>query len=79
LASAISLTTRRRCCISWQRIREPGGPDNASFAELIDVTQWLCLPAERADDVAAALVEARVDAERSREHGSSGREVVTIW
>src|SRR6266568_8558493 len=36
-----------------------------------------CQPS--ADDVAAALVEARVDAEHPQDLCSSGREVVTIW
>jgi len=61
----------------WTR---PGGPDYASFAELVDVTRRrLCLPAARADDVGAALVAAGVDPGHPADLGSSGREVVTIW
>jgi SAM-dependent methyltransferase len=61
----------------WTR---PGGPDYASFAELVDVTRRrLCLPADRADDVGDALLEAGVDPECPADLGSSGREVVTIW
>src|SRR6266487_359617 len=63
--------------VSWSR---PGGPDYASFAELVDVTRRrLCLPAARADDIGAALVAADVDPEHPADLGSSGREVVTIW
>ncbi len=63
--------------VSWTR---PGGPDYASFAELVDVTRRrLCLPAARADDIGGALVAAGVDPEHPADLGSSGREVVTIW
>lgn len=62
---------------SWTR---PGGPDYASFAELVDVTRRrLCLPAARADDIGTALVAAGVDPGHPADLGSSGREVVTIW
>lgn len=62
---------------SWRR---PGGRDYASFDELADVTRRrLCLPPERAGEVAAALAEAGVDRAHPVDLGSSGREVVTIW
>lgn len=62
---------------SWTR---PGGPDYASFAELADVTRRrLCLPAERAGEVAAALTASGVDPAHPADLGSSGREVITIW
>ena len=62
---------------SWAR---PGGPDYASFAELVDVTRRrLCLPADRADEVGVALIAAGVDPRQPADLGSSGREVVTIW
>jgi SAM-dependent methyltransferase len=62
---------------TWLR---PGGRDYADFAELVDVTRRrLCLPAERADEVAEALVETGADPERPVDLGTSGREVVTIW
>jgi SAM-dependent methyltransferase len=61
----------------WQR---PGGADYASFAELTDVTRRrLCLPADRADDIAQALVEAGADPDHPVDLGTSRREVVTIW
>ena len=61
----------------WQR---PCGADYASFAELTDVTRRrLCLPPERADDVAQALVEAGTDPDHPVDLGTSRREVVTIW
>jgi len=60
--------------------RRPGGPDYPSMAELAEVTRRrLCLPPERAGDVAAALVEAGVDPARPQDLGSSGRDVLTIW
>jgi hypothetical protein len=63
-----------------ERWRRPGGADYASFAELTDVTRRrLCLPPERSDEVASALVESGVDPQRPVDLGSSGREVVTIW
>jgi len=62
---------------TWQR---PGGRDYASFEELTDVTRRrLCLPPERADEVADALAELGVDPGHPVDLGSSGREVVTIW
>ena len=63
--------------VTWQRT---GGADYASFAELTDVTRRrLCLPPDRAADVASALTEAGVDPEHPVDLGTSGREVVTIW
>ncbi len=62
---------------AWRR---PGGPDYASFDELVDVTRRrLCLPPGRAAEVAAALVASGVDPSRPADLGSSGRDVVTIW
>ena len=62
---------------AWTR---PGGADYASFDELVDVTRRrLCLPPERASEVAEALREAGASQERPDDLGSSGREVVTIW
>lgn len=62
---------------TWRR---PGGPDYPSMTELVAVTRRrLCLPPERTDDVARALVEAGVDPARPADLGSSGREVTTIW
>ncbi|HEX6930675.1 MAG TPA: class I SAM-dependent methyltransferase [Streptosporangiaceae bacterium] len=61
----------------WKR---PGGADYASFAELTDVTRRrLCLPPQRAGDVADALIDAGVDPEHPQDLGSSGRDVMTIW
>jgi SAM-dependent methyltransferase len=63
-----------------ERWRRPGGADYGSFEELTDVTRRrLCLPPERAGEVAAALVEVGADPRRPADFGSSGREVVTIW
>lgn len=61
----------------WQR---PSGRDYESFAELTDVTRRrLCLPPERAGEVAEALADVGVNPERPADLGSSGRDVVTIW
>jgi 2-polyprenyl-3-methyl-5-hydroxy-6-metoxy-1,4-benzoquinol methylase len=63
-----------------ERWHRPGGRDYASFAELTDVTRRrLCLPPERAGDVAEALTDLGVDPAHPVDLGSSGREVVTIW
>jgi SAM-dependent methyltransferase len=62
---------------TWRR---PGGRDYASFDEMADVTRRrLCLPPERAAQVADALAEMGVDPERPEDLGSSGHDVVTIW
>jgi len=50
------------------------------MAELVDVTRRrLCLPPDRADDVATALVESGVDPAHPKDLGSSGSDVMTIW
>jgi SAM-dependent methyltransferase len=64
----------------YRQWRRPGGADYASFDELTEVTRRrLCLPPERAGQVADALVEAGADPGRPADLGSSGRDVVTIW
>ena len=65
----------QRC---WRR---PGGRDYASFGELVDVTRRrLCLPPDRAGEVAEALAESGVDQARPVDLASSGgREMMTIW
>jgi len=61
----------------WSR---PAEADYASFAELVDVTRRrLCLPADRASEVEAALLDMGNHRERPGDLGSSGRRVVTIW
>ncbi len=63
-----------------ERWLRPGGADYDSFEELTDVTRRrLCLPPERADDVALALTESGIDPQHPVDLGSSGREVFTIW
>jgi hypothetical protein len=63
-----------------QRWSRPGGQDYASFDDMVDVTRRrLCLPPDRAGDVAAALTDQGVDPGHPVDLGSSGREVVTIW
>jgi hypothetical protein len=61
----------------WNR---PAEADYSGFAELVDVTRRrLCLPADRASEVEAALVELGSERDRPGDLGSSGRDVVTIW
>jgi SAM-dependent methyltransferase len=61
----------------WQR---PSGADYTSFAELTAVTtRRLCLPPERADEVAAALLEGGADAGQPADLATSRRDIVTIW
>ncbi len=63
--------------VRWHR---PSGSDYRDFAELTEVTRRrLCLPPERADEVAAALVQTGTDPARPQDLGSSGRDVTTIW
>ncbi len=74
ILAAMGLRTGSR---RWRRL---GGPDYSSLAELVDVTRRrLCLPPERSDEVADALIEAGVDPANPADLGSSGREVLTIW
>ena len=62
---------------TWRR---PGGRDYASFDEMVDVTRRrLCLPSERAAEVADALADAGANPEDPEDLGSSGRDVVSIW
>ena len=61
----------------WSR---PAEADYTGFAELVDVTRRrLCLPADRASEVEAALLDLGSERERPGDLGSSGRDVVTIW
>jgi SAM-dependent methyltransferase len=63
-----------------QRWCRPGSRDYGSFDALVDVTRRrLCLAADRAAEVATALVASGVDPEHPADLGSSGRETVTIW
>lgn len=63
-----------------ERSARPGGRDYGSLEELAEVTRRrLCLPPERAAEVAEALVESGVDPQRPLELGSAGRDVMTIW
>jgi SAM-dependent methyltransferase len=61
----------------WTR---PGGRDYESKDELVDVTRRrICLPPDRAGDVADALADLGIDLDNPPDLGSSGRELVTIW
>ena len=77
LMRILTMMGLRPACQHWSR---PGGPDYASFGELVDVTRRrLCLPGQRAAEVASALIEAGVDPAHPVDLGSPGRQVVTIW
>jgi hypothetical protein len=66
--------------IGYERWSRPAAADYESFAELTDVTRRrLCLPPQRAADVADALIEAGADPAHPQDVGSSGRDVLTIW
>ena len=76
----VAILTAMRLHPGHQAWRRPGGADYATFAELTDVTRRrLCLPPERADEVAEALVAEGVEPGAPVDLGSSGRDVVTIW
>ena len=61
----------------WQR---DSAPDYASFSELVEVTRRrLCLPPERAPEVARALEESDMDPDQPADLGTTRRDVVTIW
>jgi SAM-dependent methyltransferase len=61
----------------WTRPEQPG---HHSFADLVAITRRrLCLPTERDEELAAALVDLGVEPENPRELGSGNREVVTLW
>ena len=63
-----------------KRWRRPSGRDYASFSELTDMTRRrLCLPRERADEVADALADLGADPKHPVDLGTAGRDVVTIW
>ena len=63
-----------------QRWSRSGGPDYASFDEVVDVTRRrLCLPRDRSAEVAGALIEAGIDPAHPVDLGSGRRQVVTIW
>ncbi len=62
-----------------ERWRRTSGRDYGSFAELTDITRRrLCVPPERAAEVAAALTDLGIDPDRPVDLGSSGRDLVTI-
>jgi len=61
----------------WQR---QSAADYATFDELVEVTRRrLCLPPERAADVASALRESEVDPGQPADLATVRRDVVTIW
>lgn len=61
------------------RWHKPARPEYARFDELVDVTRRrLCLPADRAGEVAEALRGLGVDERTPPDLGSSGRDVVTL-
>jgi len=79
-ADLLAILTAMGLGIGHERWSRPASADYASLAELADVTRRrLCLPPQRAADVADALIEAGVDPMHPQDLGSSGRDVLTIW
>jgi hypothetical protein len=61
----------------WNR---PAEADYATVRELAEVTRRrLCLPAERAAEVEAALRDSGLGGGQASDLGTAGRAVVTIW
>ncbi|HLT10156.1 MAG TPA: class I SAM-dependent methyltransferase [Micromonosporaceae bacterium] len=61
----------------WPR---PERPEYPSFDELVAVTaQRLCLPPERSEELAAALLELGVDPDHPRDLSPAGDNLVTVW
>lgn len=61
----------------WQR---ESAADYSSFAELVEVTRRrLCLPPDRAADVASALEESDIDPDQPPDLATVRRNVVTVW
>jgi SAM-dependent methyltransferase len=76
----LAILTAMGLRIGHERWSRPAGADYESFTELTEVTRRrLCLPPQRAADVADALIEAGVDPAHPQDLGSSGRDVLTIW
>jgi SAM-dependent methyltransferase len=76
----LAILTAMGLSVEHERWSRPARADYANFAELTDVTRRrLCLPDQRAADVADALIEAGVDPSHPQDLGSSGRDVLTIW
>lgn len=74
-ADLIAILEAMRLRPGHQRWRASRGRDYGGADELVDVTRRrLCLPPERAPDVAAALAE-----EPGADFPSAGGEVVTVW
>ncbi len=66
--------------VTAQEWTRPAMAEYATFAELVEVTRRrLCLPPQRAGELAAALRESGVDEGEPLDLGSSGRDLVTIW
>jgi SAM-dependent methyltransferase len=79
-ADVLSILAAMGINVDYEGWRRPGGADYDSFEELTDVTRRrLCLPPERADEVASALAESGIDPRQPIDLGSSGRDVFTIW
>jgi SAM-dependent methyltransferase len=79
-ADVLAILAAMGTAAGHQRWQRAGGADYSSFGELVDVTRRrLCLPPERAPEVADALAEADVDPDQPPDLGTSYRDVVTIW
>jgi SAM-dependent methyltransferase len=78
-ADAVAALTALGVEPRWRSWDRPSTDDGGTFDDLVAAgCRRLCLPPERAADVAAALVEAGVDPAAPR-FGGDLRELVTIW
>jgi hypothetical protein len=63
-----------------ERWTRPAKAEYAGFAEMVEVTRRrLCLPPDRAGEVAEALRCQGIDPYSPEDLGSSGRDLVTLW
>lgn len=79
-ADAVDLLRALGLAVETQRWTRPPEAEYAAFEALVDTTRRrLCLPPERAADVAAALHRHGVTDDAPPDLGSSGRQLVTAW
>jgi SAM-dependent methyltransferase len=77
---AVGVLRRLGLDVRVTRWRRPATAEYPTFDDLVEVTRRrLCLPPERAGDVATALREHGVSEDEPPDLGSSGRDLVTLW
>ena len=79
-ADAIAVLVALGLDPAWERWQRPVTLDGTSYQELVASTcRRLCLPPERADEVAQALRDLGVDPVHAPYLGPATRDLVTIW